>query len=660
MTLLNLPPVRRLRVFATDPQASSERMTAALNITTITLPWAGVVAEDSQVERGPVNAYLEVIDVDPISGRLYPGVDLNDPHLLAQDGLAPSEGNPQFHQQMVFAVAMKTIRHFEFALGRRVFWRPMWDNDSKSYKSVERLRIHPHALREPNAYYSIDKLALLFGYFRASTDEAGKNLPGGWIFTALSHDIIVHETTHAILDGLHRRYSEATNPDSLAFHEAFADMIALLSRFTLPELVRSAIISADGRLDSSSILSRIAQQVGEATGRKSPIRDAIDTIGLGEDPDRSKIKTEFTPHGRGGILVAAIFDALVSIYNTRTEDLLRMARIEVTHAGKPLLPHELIERLTKEAMKAGQHLMNMCIRALDYMPAVDVTFGDFLRALITADTDLVPDDKLYYRLSVIDGFRKRGIFPDSCLSLAPDSLIWEAPENADLLHVTDLPGLNGQRDFAKTLDLRPKFNRVEAFDAAEANRQAIWWWLIGSDYSPSNDDPYKADKAWEGALGIKFLLRPFDGEQKPFRTLLQLKPGSKSELDMLPRVEVHSVRMTRRAGPDGQDLPQLIIEVTQRRRGFFDPEVQKAQDSDTQQASAPDFWFRGGAVIVIDLRDLTIRYIIRKRIDSDDRLERQRSFVAGVGMGLAATYGMTGLDNQGLELFAMTHEGLIG
>ena len=39
-------------------------------------------------------------------------------YLLAQDGLAPSESDPQFHQQMVYAVAMTTIRHFERALGR--------------------------------------------------------------------------------------------------------------------------------------------------------------------------------------------------------------------------------------------------------------------------------------------------------------------------------------------------------------------------------------------------------------------------------------------------------------------------------------------------------------------------------------------------------------
>jgi len=41
--------------------------------------------------------------------------------------------------------------------------------------------------------------------------------------------------------------------------------------------------------------------------------------------------------------------------------------------------------LALEAARAAQHVLNMCIRALDYCPPVALTFGDYLRALITAD-----------------------------------------------------------------------------------------------------------------------------------------------------------------------------------------------------------------------------------------------------------------------------------
>src|SRR5262245_62734159 len=124
---------------------------------------------------------------------------------------------------MVYAAAMTTIRHFELALGRKVLWSPRFvttSNDKVEAQFVRRLRCYPHALREANAYYSPEKKALLFGYFPASRIDPGRNLPGGLVFACLSHDIVAHETTHAILDGLHRRYIEPSGPDALAFHEA--------------------------------------------------------------------------------------------------------------------------------------------------------------------------------------------------------------------------------------------------------------------------------------------------------------------------------------------------------------------------------------------------------------------------------------------------------
>ncbi|RYG65673.1 peptidase S8, partial [bacterium] len=162
-----------------------------------------------------------MIDHDPASGLFYHPVDLDDPVLLAQNGLPPSEGRPQFHQQMVYAVAMKTVRAFERALGRTIYWTRDWptpppeleaqglesaaappatfdDVTKRPWDLVARLRIYPHALRERNAYYSPQKTAILFGYFQ----PADRTLGDRWVFTCLSQDIIAHETTHALLHGV--------------------------------------------------------------------------------------------------------------------------------------------------------------------------------------------------------------------------------------------------------------------------------------------------------------------------------------------------------------------------------------------------------------------------------------------------------------------------
>ena len=150
------------------------------------------------LEPGPVGEYLEVIDHDPATGCYYAPVNLEHHYAIANDGLDPNPGDPRFHQQMVYAVAMRTIGNFETALGRKALWSPLMDpNSFKDDRYVQRLRIYPHAFRDKNAFYNPEKKALLFGYFPAKEVQPGELYPDGMVFTCLSHDIVAHETTHA-------------------------------------------------------------------------------------------------------------------------------------------------------------------------------------------------------------------------------------------------------------------------------------------------------------------------------------------------------------------------------------------------------------------------------------------------------------------------------
>ena len=95
------------------------------------------------------------------------------------------------------------------------------------------------------------------------------------IFSCLSHDIVAHETTHALLDGMHPRFIEASHADVLAFHEAFADIVALFQHFTFPELLRHQIARTRGNLETENLLGALAQEFGRATGGRGALRDAI-------------------------------------------------------------------------------------------------------------------------------------------------------------------------------------------------------------------------------------------------------------------------------------------------------------------------------------------------------------------------------------------------
>ena len=428
---LSDPPYRRIRVYAVDPGLSTQFEMAGMNQVVLNVRW-------EPLKKGPSGEYLVVRDLDD-ARKIYEPVDLEDPRMLAQDGWAPSEGNPQFHQQMVYAVAMKTIEHFEQALGRPILWRPRPNpedpHDDGTF--VGQLTVRPHALRQANAYYSPRDVALLFGYFQAAANDPGDHVPGSRVYACLSHDIVAHETTHAVLDGMHRRFSEPTNPDVLALHEAFADIVALMQHFTIPEILNAEIKRTRGDLEAESMLGSLAIQFGRAMGGRGALRSAIGSMEGGIwkrfRPDPEELNKRMMPHARGAILVAAVFDAFIAIYKDRIADLMR-----IYTGGTGVLPRgaihpDLARRLADEAAKSAQHVLKICIRALDYLPPVDVTFFEYLRALITADFDLVADDRHNYRVAFVEAFRRRGIYPvnldepsrDTLRTLSVDTLRWQ-------------------------------------------------------------------------------------------------------------------------------------------------------------------------------------------------------------------------------------------
>ena len=260
------------------------------------------------------------------------------------------------------------------------------------------------------------KKALLFGYFPvASKDE--DNTPGTIVFTCLSHDIVAHETTHALLDGVHPRFNEPTNRDVHAFHEAFADIVALFQHFTYPTVLESQIRRTRGDLDSESLLGQLAQQFGRATGRGAALRDALG--GRDEEtgqwkprpPDPHALESTLGAHDRGAILVAAVFRAFLLIYRARTADLFRIATQGTGTLPEGEIHPDLTARLAQEAARCADRVLQMCIRAIDYCPPVDITFGDFLRGIITADLDFSPEDQESFRIVFIESFREWGIYP---------------------------------------------------------------------------------------------------------------------------------------------------------------------------------------------------------------------------------------------------------
>ena len=88
-------------------------------------------------------------------------------------------------------------------------------------------------------------------------------------------------------------------------------------------------------------------------------------------------------------------------------------------------------RLTTECVRTAQSVLTMCIRAFDYLPPADVTFGAFLRALVTADWELNPLDEFGLRAAIIEACRRRGIFAIDAGSLSVSALLLDSAPSGD-------------------------------------------------------------------------------------------------------------------------------------------------------------------------------------------------------------------------------------
>lgn len=631
--MIKKPPFRKLRGYAFDPSLSLKMDTALINQITYQVPWED---KSDGLEPGPIGEYLEVVDYDPTVQKFYAPVDLDDSYILAQDGLSPSASNPQFHQQMVYAVAMTTIKNFETGLGRPILWSPhsiMVEsnhpeviNDANSVQGfsakkmqneyVQRLRIYPHALRDANAFYSPQKKAILFGYFAARPADITLQMPDNLTFTCLSHDIIAHETTHAILDGLHRKYTEDTNPDVLAFHEAFADIVALFQHFTFADVLKNQIAATRGDLASQNLLGKLAQEFGIAIGNYGSLRDAIGTFDKKTkkwepiEPTGDEYRTIMEPHDRGSILVSAVFEAFLNIYKDRVADLLRIASGGTGILQKGELHPDLVNRLADEAAKASRQVLNICIRALDYCPPVDITFGDYLRAIVTADMDLVPDDKRNYRLAFIDAFRRRGIYPSGIKHLSVESLSYAVPETTDLQGLFNIL-VNFLKEYGN--DILYAKNREEIFNI---NKK-----YIAGQYS-KEEKIYGLHRRINGK---------FDGSVE-FEKLTGLMfsngweaisiPTSNAYSQQSPSFFIQSLHVASRVGPDGKQSNQVVMSLVQRSLTCVKKDILNDGFTINHSATEKDFELTGGCTLIFDLHTQRLKYAISKPLINTDELAK--------------------------------------
>jgi hypothetical protein len=310
----------------------------------------------------------------------------------------------------VFGTVHKTIAMFEEqdALGRPVDWA----------FDAPQLLVVPRAGEMPNAYYERESHSLQFFYFPAPdpTDAGSKTC----IYTANSQDIVAHETAHALLDGIAPDLYSAISSQSLAIHEAVADLASLLVSLRSRELTRYVLRERQGQISDTNAFSGLAEQFAMALNLK---RHYLRYLNI---PRQVRNIPSHEPHDLSTVLSGAFYQLLLKTYENLRQyyalgpgpDRPVVAEpeakyvVETAIAGELLSPtqptSESLGPDAKALFVAAERIKRTLLRGLDYLPPGDVNFADLARAVLAADEASHPDSSTF-REWLIQEFLDRGI-----------------------------------------------------------------------------------------------------------------------------------------------------------------------------------------------------------------------------------------------------------
>jgi hypothetical protein len=289
----------------------------------------------------------------------------------------------------VYATLAKTLTFFQKTATTPV----------SHWAATNQLVVNPRAGQDFNAYY--DRAGLHFFY---GNDPIRKKV----IFTCESVDVVAHELGHALLDCLRPDLWNTQCLEIFAFHEAWGDMIAMLTVMQSDLVLQKALSQVNNDLSKSNCVSRLAEEMGlaiydvlTATGKHPTIgpaslRDAVNNFHyippeqLPANAPDNELAAEC--HSFGRLFTGAFYDIFVEIYKK-----------ELGKNKQPL-----------EAMKSARDICALLlITGIPDAPAVPRFYESVAKAMILADQRMGSQNADILR-SV---FAKRGILNTTGMSM---------------------------------------------------------------------------------------------------------------------------------------------------------------------------------------------------------------------------------------------------
>jgi hypothetical protein len=295
------------------------------------------------------------------------------------------------------------------------FWAATLPSGTKWFPSNgTRLPVQLDEDVDLNAFYDRNGLHFFHGTANGTT-----------IYSAESPDVACHELGHAVLDALKPQLWDAMSGEVAAFHESFGDMSAMLSALQLKSVRDEVLSETSGRLDRSSRLSRLAEQLGWAIRQAHPdavdpdcLRNAsnsffyADSMGLPPFAPATQLSSE--PHSFSRVFSGAFLEVLAGMFRAQSKQ---------DEAG-----------LLKTAQDAGTILVN----GIKSSPVVPTYYSQVAAHML--DVDLAQFGGRY-RNALKSGFVRHGVLSLQAATSPPPP---QDPRGARRALATIAPGVEDE------------------------------------------------------------------------------------------------------------------------------------------------------------------------------------------------------------------------
>jgi len=353
-------------IYIQDPEVAEQM--PALGFQEVDINW------EPGLSDGPTSARVAVVDYDADTNTVakparwdadkWCFVDSDNKRI--DKSTTDTRKSPQFRQVNVWAIIQNVLDFYDDpeALGRPVSW---------AFEG-NRLTVLPHLGYRENAFYDRRSKSLQF-YYCGTVNKP--------VYTCLSHDIVCHETGHAVLDGIRPYYNELSSLQTASFHEFVADLTAILVALRNNDLRHVIEKATKGHLGRAKFLANVAEQFSQHVVNRDYLRTAINKHKM------NVISNDRSPHYCSQVLTGAMFDIMT-----------RMAAnyMEKRHKTPRQALYYTIDRFRRVALQP-----------LDLCPSVDIQFEDYAHAVLRHDQLANPMDPYGYREIMQQVFKERSI-----------------------------------------------------------------------------------------------------------------------------------------------------------------------------------------------------------------------------------------------------------